>query len=115
MSEGIDPAVPPSGTGCVECERDAGWWLHLALLRGVRQDLGRCDTHSLRTAAPTPQRPATRSSRASSPVRTGSGTSARSGVTGPALAPPTSHPETQGVPGPVARAPADWQRILMER
>ena len=27
---GIDPTVPPSGTGCVECLAgvDAGWWLH---------------------------------------------------------------------------------------
>jgi len=26
---GIDPSVPPSGTGCVECNAAGGWWLHL--------------------------------------------------------------------------------------
>ena len=26
---GIDPAVPPSGPGCVECTRDGSWWFHL--------------------------------------------------------------------------------------
>jgi hypothetical protein len=25
----IDPDVPPSGTGCVECLAADGWWLHL--------------------------------------------------------------------------------------
>ena len=29
---GVDPAVPPSGTGCVECEAASGWWLHLLSL-----------------------------------------------------------------------------------
>jgi hypothetical protein len=28
---GVDPAVPPSGTGCEEClaGEGAGWWFHL--------------------------------------------------------------------------------------
>jgi hypothetical protein len=26
---GIDPSVPPSGTGCVECDEAGGWWVHL--------------------------------------------------------------------------------------
>jgi hypothetical protein len=26
---GIDAAVTPSGTGCVECMQTGGWWLHL--------------------------------------------------------------------------------------
>ena len=26
---GLDPTVPPSGTGCVECEAVSGWWFHL--------------------------------------------------------------------------------------
>jgi hypothetical protein len=25
----INPEVPPSGTGCVECLATDGWWLHL--------------------------------------------------------------------------------------
>ena len=29
MSADIDPSVPPSGTGCVECDAVGGWWVHL--------------------------------------------------------------------------------------
>ena len=29
LSEFIDPSVPPSGDGCVECEAAGGWWVHL--------------------------------------------------------------------------------------
>ena len=25
--QGVDPSVPPSGAGCVECDQDQGWWL----------------------------------------------------------------------------------------
>ena len=25
----VDPAVSPSGPGCVECEATGGWWFHL--------------------------------------------------------------------------------------
>lgn len=32
--------------------------------------------------------------------------------TGPALAPPVSHPEDQPAPGPAGRVPADWARTL---
>lgn len=32
----IDPSVPPSGTGCVECLESGGWWLANAeLIRGA--------------------------------------------------------------------------------
>lgn len=26
---GIDTSVPPSGSGCVECDAVGGWWFHL--------------------------------------------------------------------------------------
>ncbi len=29
MVNAIDPDIPPSGTGCVECLGSGGWWLHL--------------------------------------------------------------------------------------
>ena len=28
-ANGIDPSVPPSGSGCVECDAAGGWWFHL--------------------------------------------------------------------------------------
>jgi hypothetical protein len=33
-------------------------------------------------------------------------------VAGPSLAPSTSHPVDQSVPGPAGAVPADWQRHL---
>ena len=36
MTTAIDPTVPPSGTGCVECDAVGGWWMHSAPLRGLR-------------------------------------------------------------------------------
>ena len=40
---GVDPAVPPSGTGCVECEAAGGWWLHLRRCTQCGH-IGCCDT-----------------------------------------------------------------------
>ena len=40
---GIDPSVPPSGTGCVECEAAGGWWLHLRRCAQCGH-IGCCDT-----------------------------------------------------------------------
>ncbi len=40
---GIDPSVPPSGTGCVECEAASGWWLHLRRCAQCGH-IGCCDT-----------------------------------------------------------------------
>ena len=28
-AESIDATVPPSGTGCAECDEVGGWWFHL--------------------------------------------------------------------------------------
>ena len=45
MSEiaGIDPSVPPSGEGCVECEAAGGWWVHLRRCAQCGH-IGCCDT-----------------------------------------------------------------------
>ena len=29
MTNVVDPDVPPSGSGCVECTESGAWWLHL--------------------------------------------------------------------------------------
>ncbi len=39
----IDPSVPPSGTGCRECEEDGGWWVHLRRCASCGH-VGCCDT-----------------------------------------------------------------------
>ena len=51
MSEiaGIDPSVPPSGEGCVECEAAGGWWLHLRRCAQCGH-IGCCDTSPMQHA-----------------------------------------------------------------
>jgi hypothetical protein len=112
MTEGIDPTVPPSGTGCAECDPAGGWWVHLRRCAECGH-IGCCD---------------------SSPAQHASAHAAQSGhpfvrsfepgedwfydyrsgefVEGPALAPPDSHPLGQGVPGPQGAVPPDWQSKL---
>ena len=115
MSEGIDPTAPPSGPGCVECERDSGWWVHLRRCAECGH-IGCCDDslarHARAHAAETGH-PIIQSFEPGEDwfwdFRTGTE------IRGPALAPPRSHPEGQGVPGPVERVPGNWQRVLMER
>jgi Zn-finger in ubiquitin-hydrolases and other protein len=109
---GIDPTAPPSGTGCVECEKVGGWWFHLRRCAECGH-IGCCD---------------------SSPSQHAMGHSSDTGhplirsfepgeswfwsypdeefYNGPELAPPEHHPLDQPVPGPAGRVPRDWQRHL---
>ena len=109
---GIDPSVPPSGAGCVECERAGGWWVHLRRCAECGH-IGCCD---------------------SSPAQHASGHATASGhpfiqsfepdedwfwnfetaqmYDGPELAPPRQHPLDQPTPGPAGRVPDDWRRQI---
>ncbi|WP_042416422.1 UBP-type zinc finger domain-containing protein [Streptacidiphilus anmyonensis] len=107
----IDPTVPPSGTGCVECDAVDGWWLHLRRCAACGH-IGCCDD--------SPAKHATAHAKASGhPVIR----SFEPGEvwfwdydkdqfyeSGPQLAPPEHHPVDQPVPGPAGRVPADWQQ-----
>jgi hypothetical protein len=111
--EGIDPAVPPSGTGCVECEAAGGWWLHLRRC-ALCGHIGCCDTSPSQHAS-------AHASKNDHPViksfepgedwyydyRTD-----EMFESGPALAAPEQHPLDQPVPGPKGRVPRDWQSHL---
>jgi Zn-finger in ubiquitin-hydrolases and other protein len=111
--QGVDPAVPPSGDGCVECLADpAGWWLHLRRCTQCGH-VGCCD---------------------SSPHQHARAHYAASGhpyiqsfepdedwfwdferedyLDGPTLAPPRHHPRDQPVPGPAGMVPPDWVEHL---
>ncbi len=110
----IDPTVPPSGSGCVECLGAAppGWWFHLRRCATCGH-VGCCDT--------SPSQHASRHNEASGhPViqsfEPGEGWfyDFRTGdfLDGPQLAPPVSHPVDQPVPGPAGMVPRDWQRHL---
>jgi hypothetical protein len=105
----IDPAVPPSGTGCVECEAAQGWWVHLRRCAACGH-IGCCDS--------SPQQHASKHA-----ARTGHAIvqSFEPGETwfwdyqsqdyydGPRLVDPQSRPLDQPVPGPAGRVPADWR------
>jgi hypothetical protein len=62
--DGINPAVNPSGTGCVECLGLGGWWLHPRRCAQCGH-IGCCDNSPSQHASITPLR-VTRQSRASS-------------------------------------------------
>jgi hypothetical protein len=110
---GINPAVPPSGDGCVECGETGGWWVHLRRCAQCGH-VGCCDD---------------------SPSKHTSGHAAATGHPiirtyepgedwfysyetmdmyegGPELAAPEHHPLNQPVPGPAGRVPANWQSLL---
>jgi Zn-finger in ubiquitin-hydrolases and other protein len=110
---GIDPVVTPSGTGCVECEATAGWWLHLRRCAQCGH-IGCCDT------SPSQHASAHAAASGHSVIRSFepgeewfySYQSDEMYGGGPDLAPPPHHPVEQPVPGPAGRVPGNWQSQL---
>jgi hypothetical protein len=110
---GIDPAVPPSGTGCAECDATGGWWFHLRRCTECGH-IGCCDS--------SPSQHASQHGAATGHPIIASFEPGESWFwnfktnelqeTGPQLAAPDSHPADQTVPGPAGRVPRDWQRHL---
>jgi uncharacterized UBP type Zn finger protein len=49
-ADAIDPTVPPSGTGCVECLATDGWWFHLRRCARCGH-IGCCDSSPNRHAS----------------------------------------------------------------
>ena len=108
---GVDTTVPPSGTGCAECEAAGGWWLHLRRCTQCGH-IGCCDTspmqHASAHAAGTGH-PVIRSFEPGEEWFWNFQTK-EFYESGPELAPPENHPVSQPVPGPAGRVPGDWQR-----
>jgi hypothetical protein len=108
----VDPTVPPSGTGCVECLATEGWWYHLRRCAHCGH-VGCCDTSPSQHArhhAIEVGHPIVRS------FEPGEDwfydfTSDQFGE-GPELAPPNEHPEDQPVPAPADRVPGNWEDLL---
>jgi hypothetical protein len=109
---GIDPAAPPSGTGCAECLDDGGWWFHLRRCAQCGH-IGCCDSspsqhasaHSAQTGHPIIQ--------SFEPGENWFWSYPEEGyAAGPTLAAPTSRPADQPTPGPAGAVPADWQQHL---
>ncbi len=108
----IDPKVPPSGTGCVECLASNGWWFHLRRCATCGH-IGCCDS--------SPSQHATKHANAMQHTVIQSFEPGEDwfydylteeGMEGPRLAPPDHHPLDQPVPGPAGAVPRDWERHL---
>ncbi len=107
---GIDRAVPPSGAGCVECEAQAGWWVHLRRCAQCGH-IGCCDTSPAQHATAHFKATGHPVIRSFEPGETWfwSYPDGAYYETGPDLAAPLSHPYDQPAPGPRGRVPADWE------
>ena len=110
--DGLDPSVPPSGTGCVECEATAGWWVHLRRCARCGH-IGCCDT--------SPQQHARKHAAESGHPLIQSFEPGESWFwdfesedyyDGPRLADPQHHPSDQSVPGPAGRVPSNWRSLV---
>jgi len=113
MTSSLNPDIPPSGTGCVECLAARSWWFHLRRCTECGH-IGCCDNSPGQHAS-------AHANSTGHPVicsfepdedwfwsyRTGEYTD------GPRLAPPLHHPLDQPVPGPTGRVPSNWQELLI--
>jgi len=110
---GINPASKPSGDGCVEClASPKGWWFHLRRCAECGH-IGCCDCspsqHASKHAAATGH-----------PIIASFEPGEdwffdyekRGMINGVELLPPHSHPQSQPVPGPAGRVPANWGSLL---
>jgi Zn-finger in ubiquitin-hydrolases and other protein len=105
----LDPSVPPSGTGCVECEAAGGWWVHLRRC-ALCGHVGCCDSSPSQHAsahAATTGHPLVQSFEPDESWFWDY--SSQDYYDGPRLADPQHHPVEQTVPGPHERVPADWR------
>ena len=110
---GVDPTVPPTGTGCAECEGAGGWWFHLRRCAQCGH-VGCCDSspsqHASRHAADSGH-PVIRSFEPGE-AWFWSYPSSEFYESGPVLASPEHHPLDQPTPGPAGRVPPNWQSLL---
>lgn len=111
-SREIDTSVLPSGSGCVECLKEGGWWLHLRRCAQCGH-VGCCDA--------SPNQHATKHFKETGHqfITSYEPDEAwfydyRQNVffDGPELAPPLSHPRHQPVPGPAGAVPSNWMDLL---
>ncbi|WP_315097964.1 UBP-type zinc finger domain-containing protein [uncultured Cellulomonas sp.] len=108
----IDPTVPPSGTGCVECDATDGWWFHLRRCATCGH-VGCCDTSPAQHATAHYRETGHPVVRTFEPGEDWFWSyPADDYVDGPALVAPEHRPVEQTVPGPAGRVPDDWRRRL---
>jgi hypothetical protein len=107
----IDPSVPPSGGGCVDCDAAGGWWVHLRRCT-LCGHVGCCDTspaQHARAHAAAAGHPVIRTYEPGEEWYWDFATDEYVEPGDVALAPPLHRPLDQTVPGPAGRVPADWR------
>ena len=112
-AESIDVTVPPSGTGCAECDEVGGWWFHLRRCAQCGH-IGCCDSSPAQHASAHAAATGHPLIRSFEPGESWFWSYAEDRMygSGPELAPPEHHPADQPVPGPAGRVPRDWQSHL---
>ncbi len=110
---GVDPAVPPSGTGCVECDATGGWWLHLRRCAQCGH-IGCCDNSPSQHATAHAKETGHPVIRSFEPGEDWFWSFPDEAYyeTGPELSAPFHHPVDQPVPGPAGRVPSNWRTKL---
>jgi hypothetical protein len=115
MSNGhpaIDPSVPPSGLGCVECLAAGGWWFHLRRCATCGH-VGCCNTSPMQHATAHAHESGHPVVQSFEPGETWFyDYTTDTTFEGPELAPPHSRPEDEPVPGPEGRVPEDWRHLI---
>jgi hypothetical protein len=109
VSAGVDPALPPSGAGCLECDASGGWWVHLRRCAQCGH-VGCCDSSPAQHASKHAAETGHRLVQSFEPGETWFW-DYESGdyCDGPRLADPQHRPVDQSVPGPADRVPPDWR------
>jgi Zn-finger in ubiquitin-hydrolases and other protein len=111
-STGIDPVVPPSGPGCVECTESGGWWLHLRRCAACGH-VGCCDSSPSQHASKHYRQTGHELIQSFEPGEDWLWNfKTEQSFDGAQLAAPSHHPVDQPTPGPAGRVPADWQERL---
>jgi hypothetical protein len=106
---GVDPSVPPSGTGCVECDAAGGWWVHLRRCAQCGH-IGCCDSSPMQHASAHAAQTGHRFVQSFEPGENWFWDyQSEDYYDGPRLADPQHRPDDQAVPGPADRVPADWR------
>jgi hypothetical protein len=111
--KGVDPAVAPSGNGCVECDANGGWWFHLRRCAQCGH-IGCCDNSPEQHATAHFRETGHPVIRSFEPGEEWFWSYPEEDFyeTGPALAGPEHHPKDQPTPGPAGRVPHDWRARL---
>jgi hypothetical protein len=108
----IDPSVPPSGEGCVECEATGSWWVHLRRCAQCGH-IGCCDDSLAKHATAHFRESGHPIIRSFEPGEDWFWNYATADYCdGADLAAPDCRPLTQAAPGPAERLPADWRALL---